>query len=181
MRGGYFDTAKEDGTGGVESKVRVFFPLRTGLGYRGKFESWGIESMAQVGIGTNRETSLAKNSQGGHVDYGGDAGIAVHFLHYFDPRGLTSFYLGSGANFELVWFSAMKDDAHPDDERRSTLLSGGLDVDGVFGWEFMRASSVQFYLQGELNVPAYAVQSENSHASIDTWFPGFSLKLGVVF
>ncbi len=181
VRGGYFDTAKEDTTGGVEPKVRVFFPLRAGLGYRGKFESWGIESMAQVGIGTNRETSLAKNSQGGHIDYGGDAGLTVHFLHYFDPRGLTSFYMGAGATFELVWFRAIKDADHRDSDPRTTLVSGGLDADGVFGWEFMRASSVQFYLQGELNVPAYAVQSEDSYASIDTWFPGFSLKLGVVF
>jgi hypothetical protein len=181
LRGGYFDTAKEDGTGETESKLRVFFPLRTGLGYRGRFESWGIESMAQVGIGTNRETSLSKNAAGGHIDLGGDAGIAVHFLHYFDPRGLTSFYMGAGATFELLWFRAIKDQDHREDESRTTLVTGGLDVDGVFGWEFMRASSVQFYLQGELNVPAYAAQSEDGYGSVDTWFPGFSLKLGVVF
>ena len=54
-------------------------------------------------------------------------------------------------------------------------------MDGLFGWEFMRAAAVQFFLQCELNLPAYAVQSEDNHGSIDTWFPGVTLKLGVVF
>jgi hypothetical protein len=182
LRGGYFDTTIEDGerAGEVESKLRVFSPLKTGLGYRGRFESWGLEAMAHVGIGTQK-TSIKENPGGGHVDLGGDAGLAVHFLHYFNPRGLTSFYLGAGSTFELLWFRAIKDANHREGDSHTTLVSGGLDVDGVLGWEFMRAAAVQFYLQGEINAPAYAVQSEDNYASIDTWFPGISFKLGVVF
>jgi hypothetical protein len=45
----------------------------------------------------------------------------------------------------------------------------------------MRASSVQFHLQGEVNAPVYVIQSENRHGSMETWFPGVTLELGVVF
>jgi hypothetical protein len=182
LRGGQFDRATDSAAnpGGVESKIYLFSPLKTGLGYRGRFESWGLETMAHVGIGTEK-TSVNKNAQGGNVDLGGDAGLAVHFLHYFDPRGLTSFYLGAGSIFELLWFRVIKAEARRDEDTRSTLVTGGLDVDGVFGWEFMRAAAVQFYLQGEINLPAYAAKTEDTYGSVDTWFPGISLKLGVVF
>ena len=182
LRGGMIDSAIEEGenAGGVESKIRVFSPLKSGLGYRGRFESWGLEAMVHVGIGTQK-TSINDNPQGGHVDLGGDAGLGVHFLHYFDPRGLTSFYLGGGATFELLWFRVIKDANHRGDDAHSTLVTGGLDVDGVLGWEFMRAAAVQFYLQAEINAPAYVAQTEDTYGSVRTWFPGVSLKLGVVF
>lgn len=183
LRGGQIDSAIESGAneGGTESKIRVFSPLKAGLGYRGRFENWGLEAMAQIGIGT-QSTSVDENPEGGHIDLGGDAGMAVHFLHYFDPRGLSSFYLGAGATFELLWFRAIKDVDHRDhDDTRSTLVTGGLDIDGVIGWEFMRASAVQFYLQGEINAPAYVAQTEDTSGKLRTWFPGVSLKLGVVF
>jgi hypothetical protein len=183
LRGGMVDTAIEEGAnvGQVESKFRVFSPLKAGLGYRGRFENWGLEAMAHVGIGT-QSTSVDDNPAGGHIDLGGDAGMAVHFLHYFDPRGLSSLYLGAGATFELLWFRVIKDENNrPNDDTRSTLVTGGLDIDGVIGWEFMRASAVQFYLQAEINAPTYVAQTEDTSGSLHTWFPGVSLKLGVVF
>ncbi len=179
VRGGSFPTA-QGADSPIDNELRVFTPMTISTGYRGKFESWGIETMLQLGIGT-QQTAVGKNLQGGHVDFGGTAELQLHFFHYFDPRGLDSVYLGSGATFELMWFSAIKaaDVVTPD--RRSTLLGGGLDVDLVFGWEFMRASSVQFFLQGELHVPSFVLQNEDNHAELHTWFPGLSVKLGVMF
>lgn len=179
VRGGTFSTA-QGADSPVEQKLRVFTPMTIATGYRGKFESWGIETMIQLGIGT-QQTAVGKNLQGGHVDFGGTAELQLHFFHYFDPRGLDSVYLGSGATFELMWFSAIKADDVVSPDRRSTLLGGGLDVDLVFGWEFMRASSVQFFLQGELHVPAFMLQNEDNHGQLHTWFPGLSVKLGVMF
>ncbi len=92
---------------------------------------------------------------------------------------MTSFYYGAGGTFELLWFSAVN--AAGASESRSRLVSGGLDVDGVLGVEFMRASSVQFYIQGELNLPAYMVSRENTYALIHTWFPGATVELGIMF
>jgi hypothetical protein len=184
IRLGMFDTAVTDSGssdyGGVNDQIRVFGPMMFQLGYRGQFETWGLETMCHVAIGTQK-TSAHKNPAGGHIDFGGDAGLQFHFYRYTKPRGLVSFYFGSGATFELLWFTAVRrlEDRHGDS--RKALVSGGLDVDVVFGWEFMRASSVQFYLQGELNAPVYVIQSENGHGSIRSWFPGVSLKIGIVF
>ncbi len=184
LRGGRFRTAIEDSARGtvgeVEKRIRVVTPFTTSLGYRGRFENWGLEAMAILGIGTNK-TAVRKNPAGGHIDFGGGAGFGIHFLRYFDPRGLISFYMGAGSTFELLWFSAVKAAADRDKKDRSYMLSGGLDVDLVFGWEFMRASAVQFLLQGEVNLPAYVAKSENNHGTVDTWFPGISVKLGIIF
>lgn len=166
----------------VAEELRPLFPVKFSLGYRGRFESWGIEAVANLGLGTSaqvgvNDVSYSRTLNLGHVDYGGDTGLALHFLRYFDPRGLTSFYLGSGATFEMLWFRVIEGN----DDDRSTLFSGGLNVDGVFGWEFMRASAVQFLLQGELNVPAYFIRSSNDEATLKTWLPGFTIKIGMVF
>ncbi len=177
LRGGEFYTAVEGAPqADPEDQIRLFTPMTISTGYRGKFENWGIEAMLQLGIGTSKTASSA-NQEGGHIDFGGDAGLMLHFLHYLNPRGITSFYLGAGANFELLWFSAIK--AREND--RSWLLGGGLDVDLICGWEFMRASTVQFFLQAELNLPAYVIDNEDNHGKIHTWFPTASVKLGVIF
>ena len=176
LRGGQFFTSQASSPTGTEEKLRLFTPMTISTGYRGKFESWGIEAMVQVGIGTSRSAANT-NPLGGHIDFGGNVGLMLHFLHYLNPRGITSAYLGAGSNFELLWFSAIKEGEND----RSTLLGGGLDVDLIFGWEFMRASAVQFYLQAELNLPAYVIDNEDNHGKIHTWFPTASVKLGVIF
>ncbi|RLB58123.1 MAG: hypothetical protein DRI34_05825 [Deltaproteobacteria bacterium] len=180
VRGGRFDTAPADPTATVSDTLRVFSPMTIAAGYRGRFENWGLEAVAQVGIGTSR-TAAKSNQAGGHIDFGGDVGLALHFLHYLQPRGIHSFYWGGGANFELLWFSAIKPVGVRNDDDRSLLLGGGLDVDLLCGWEFMRASAVQFYLQGELNLPAYVIDNEDNYGAIHTWFPTLSVKLGISF
>jgi hypothetical protein len=64
---------------------------------------------------------------------------------------------------------------------RSYLLGGGVDVDLLLGWEFMRASTAQFFLQAEAQVPAYLLSNENQNGQIHTWFPAIGLKLAVMF
>ena len=179
LRGGQFYTAQDNGSARLET--RVFSPMTFGAGYRGKFEAWGVDAGAQGGVGTTR-TSARKNSDGGHVDFAGDAAAALHFLRYLKPRDLTSFYVGAGSSFELLWFQTIRPSGDRAQDARSTLNGGGLDVDLVCGWEFMRASAVQFFLQGELNLPAYLVQTQDDYkGQIDTWFPSATLKLGMMF
>ena len=179
LRGGMLDTAQKDGS--ADDEFRLFSPLDLSLGYRAKFESWGIEAMGRGTIGTSREADH-RNQEGGHIDFGGGLGANIHVLRYLDPRGLSSFYLGAGGTFELLFFSVVKpNDGTYTTDSRDGLVAGGLDVDLVFGYEFMRASSVQFLLQGELHLPAYVIQSSERHGSINTWMPGLSVGIGVVF
>ena len=164
--------------GDVDKELRLYHPWKFGVGYRGRFENWGIEVQGGLGIGVGKKAA-SSNPSGGHIDYGGDTGLAIHFLNYRDPRGLVSFYLGGGAGFDFTWFSVVNGEDSYD--KRSYLYSGGLTADGVFGWEFLRAASVQFFIQGEINLPLYVTRTENNYGEIASWMPGLGFKLGVVF
>ena len=126
-----------------------------------------------------RSANYLKKTWGEQI--AGNFGVGLHFLVYTNPRGVTSLFLGSGSTFELLWFSVIKALDQRGPENRSTLFSGGLTVDFVCGYEFMRASSVQFTLQGELNLPAYGVDTENDDGGMRSWFPGASVRIGVLF
>jgi hypothetical protein len=177
VRGGRLPTSQPDGS--ATDQIRVFGPIAITLGYRAKFESWGLETLFNLVIGTSK-TGLSQNDQGGHVDYGGNVGLALHFLRYLNPRGLTSWYLGAGGSFEAMWFYQIRPLAERGDSR-ATRGSGGFDIDVVAGVEFMRASKVQFLLQAALLAPAYVVENGDGAKPIKTWFPGASLTLGMLF
>ncbi len=178
LRGGVLSSVQDDQS--LSSEVRLFSPMTFSAGYRGKFENWAIESTANLGIGTSK-TALRKNPTGGHVDMGGTAGLTLHFLRYLNPRGVTSFFMGTGGTFELLWFNVIKDKDERQVDKRSVILGGGVDVDLVFGWEFMRATSIHWVIQGEVHLPTYVVANENGDGSVHTWLPGVSVRLGVLF
>lgn len=179
LRGGLFHSADDSGDAS-QAKLRLFTPMLLTLGYRGQFEEFGVEAAGELDIGTS-QVAARRNPSGGHVDFGGSTGFSLHAVRYMNVRGLTSLYLGGGATFALHWFSVVKPEAERDSGARSTLWSGGLDVDGVIGYEFMRASALSFYLQSEINLPAYVVRNENDAGSVNSWFPGAALKLGAIF
>jgi len=62
-----------------------------------------------------------------------------------------------------------------------SLIGGGLNVDLLVGYEFLRASSVHFFGQIELNAPAYILKTENDSGAIDTYMPGAVAQIGVIF
>lgn len=184
LRVGRFDTVIDDSAdpdkGKTRSQLRFFSPVSFLMGYRGRYESWGLETNVMASVGTAK-TSAAKNPAGGHVDLGGNGALQLHFLHYFDPRGLLSFYMGAGTTFELMVFQPVRAAQRRDAGSRSYLLAGGLDVDLVLGWEFMRASTAQFFLQADLQAPAYVLANENEDGGVRGWFPAVAIKLGVMF
>lgn len=174
------DAANHPNDGGVQSQLRFFSPVSFLMGYRGRFESWGLEANLLASVGTAK-TAASKNPKGGHVDFGGDGAMQLHFLHYTDPRGLLSFYFGAGTSFELLVFQPVRAAKVRNDGTRSVLIAGGLDVDVVLGWEFMRASTAQFFLQADLQAPAYVLANENDDGGVHGWFPSVAIKLGVMF
>lgn len=184
LRVGKFNTVIDDSNdpsdGKVRTQIRFFSPVSFLMGYRGRYESWGLETNVMASVGTAK-TSAAKNPAGGHVDFGGNGSLQLHFLHYFDPRGLLSFYMGAGTTFELMVFQPVRAAANRETGTRSYLLAGGLDVDLVLGWEFMRASTAQFFLQADLQAPAYVLANENDDGGVRGWFPSMAIKLGVMF
>ena len=167
-------------TAAPATEARIITPLSIQLGYRRKLRAWGLDAFGRLNLGTEN-TGVRSNDLGGHVDYAKSGLLGLNFLHYTDAPGINSFYFGGGAAFEIVQFEVIR----PIDNRagitRDTLLSGGLNIDLLVGYEFMRASSVHFFGQIEASAPAYLVKTENDSGGVNTWMPGATAQIGVIF
>lgn len=167
-------------TAAPATEARIITPLSIQLGYRRKLRAWGLDAFGRLNLGTEN-TGVRSNDLGGHVDYSKSGLLGLNFLHYTDAPGINSFYFGGGAAFEIVQFEVIR----PIDNRvgitRDSLLSGGLNIDLLVGYEFMRASSVHFFGQLEASAPAYLVKTENDSGAVNTWMPGMTAQIGVIF
>jgi hypothetical protein len=163
------------------SQLRVLTPVSVEAGYRRKLHSWGFDAFGGVGLGTE-QTGIHDNDLGGHVDYAFSLSAGLHFLHYLDPPGINSLYFGGGAAFELAFFDAIRPLAQRTATTdRDTLMGGGLNVDLLLGYEFLRASSIHFFGQIELDAPTYLLKTENASGAIDTYMPGALAQIGIIF
>ena len=165
----------------AETESRFITPVSIQIGYRRKLRAWGLDAFARLNLGTEN-TGVRNNDLGGHVDYAKSGLTGLHFLHYTDAPGINSFYFGGGAAFEIAQFEVIRPiGTRNNGETRDSLIGGGLNIDLLVGYEFLRASSVHFYGQLELNAPAYIMNTENDSGSIDTWMPGLTAQIGVIF
>lgn len=179
VRTGSLPTAT-GGSGAAEEERRILTPISVQLGYRGKFQAWAVDAFGRASLGT-QETAPRRNEGGGHADFQIGGALGLHFLRYLDPPGMTSFYLGGGAAFELSWFSIIQPEAERDDDERERLLGGGLNLDLIAGYEFMRASSLHFFVQAEAHLPTYRIDTETDAGGIEAWMPGGLLQVGILF
>jgi len=178
LRVGELPTVAEGG--GTTDELRFLTPLSVHLGYRGKYQAWGLDAFVRGSIGTNKRADR-RNPEGGHVDYDGGVGLGLHSLRYLNASGMTSLYFGGGAQFRLSAFSVVNAEPDRDANDRERLYGGGLDASLLFGMEFMRASSVHFFWQLEGHAPAYKFDTEVDAGGIDTWMPGGLVQIGMVF
>ncbi|MFN3197832.1 MAG: hypothetical protein ACE366_05375 [Bradymonadia bacterium] len=178
VRVGELPTVGDNGQ--VTNEQRILTPLNIQLGYRGKYQAWALDTFIRGTLGTN-EVAERNNEQGGHTDLLGSAAVGLHFLRYLDPQGMNSFYFGSGAAFELTAFDIIKAREERDTSDREMLFSGGLNLDLLIGYEFMRTNSVHFFVQGEIHLPLYMIDTENDAGAVETYLPGGLLQLGFIF
>ena len=180
---GHFETGNlpSAGSGGAADDARRWlFPKGLQLGYRGKYRAWGVDFFARAALGSQQSTPRS-NSAGGHVDLDGNVGLGLHFLRYANSEGVTSFYWGGGAQFKLSAYSIIRAEADRKSGDRESVFAGGIDAELLVGVEFMRASSVHFYLQAELGLPTYLLDVEVEAGGIDTYLPTSLFQLGLVF
>lgn len=178
VRVGELPTVGSDGS--VSKEQRILTPLNIQLGYRGKYQAWALDTFLRANLGTN-EVAVRSNERGGHVDLLGSGAVGLHFLRYTDPQGMNSFYFGSGAAFELTAFDIIKAQGSRESSDRDLLFTGGLNLDLLIGYEFMRTNSVHFFVQGELHLPLYMIDTENAAGAVETYLPGGLLQLGFIF
>jgi hypothetical protein len=165
----------------VANELRILTPVSIEAGYRRKIHSWGFDAFGRVGLGTE-QTGIHDNDLGGHVDYSWSLSAGLHFLRYLDAPGINSLYFGGGAAFELAFFDAIRPLAQRTTTTdRDTLVGGGLNVDLFVGYEFLRASSIHFFGQLELDAPTYLLKTENDSGAIDTYMPGALAQIGIIF
>jgi hypothetical protein len=165
----------------VADELRILTPVSIEAGYRYKLHAWGFDAFGRVGIGTE-QTGVHDNDLGGHVDYSWSLSAGLHFLRYLDAPGINSLYFGGGAAFELAIFDVIRPLAQTGiSNSRATLVGGGLNVDLLIGYEFLRASSIHFFGQIELDAPTYLVKTENDAGAIDTYMPGALAQIGIIF
>jgi hypothetical protein len=163
------------------NELRILTPVSVEAGYRRKLHSWGFDAFGRVGLGTE-QTGIHDNDLGGHVDYSWSLSAGLHFLRYLDAPGINSLYFGGGAAFELAFFDAIRPLAQRTAATdRDTLVGGGLNVDLLLGYEFLRASSIHFFGQIELDAPTYLLKTENASGAIDTYMPGALAQIGIIF
>ena len=160
--------------------TRLLTPVSIQIGYRRKLRAWGLDAFGRLDLGTE-STGVHRNDLGGHVDYSGSGLVGLHFLRYLDAPGVNSLYYGGGAAFELAVFNVIRPEAAASAGARDSLLGGGLNIDLLIGYEFLRASSIHFFGQLEAHAPAYAIKSENDTGSINTYMPGILAQIGIIF
>jgi hypothetical protein len=181
LRVGVLPTGPEepDSVEPASDEFRLQAPVSLALGYRGKYRALGVEALGRFDIGTSKRAT-SRNPGGGHADFSVGMGMALHALHYLDPSGMTSFYFGGGASFDLLRYTLIQ--AHPPQSggSREPLWSGGLNLDAVVGHEFMRSSSMQFFVQLDLKLPTFAVNSENDAGRIQAYLPGAVFHVGAL-
>lgn len=180
---GHFETgtlATTQDNGNATDEDRWLFPKGLQLGYRGKYRGWGVDFFARGALGSTQSTPRA-NPTGGHVDLDGSVGLGLHFLRYWNNEAVTSFYWGGGAQFKLSAYSIIRPEDDRSDGDRERVFAGGIDAELLLGVEFMRASTVHFYLQTEVGFPTYLLDVEVDSGAIDSYIPTGLLQVGLVF
>jgi hypothetical protein len=172
-------TATADGRA-AERELRWLTPADIQLGYRGKFQAWGLDAFGRLELGT-RERSARQNPGGGHADYAAQGGLGLHYLRYFAPEEMSSLYVGGGATFTTSFYRVIRSRERRDTQARDTVTATGLELDALVGYEFLRASAVYFFLQGELRAPTYLVKFESGNSLKNSYVPGFGAEIGMVF
>jgi hypothetical protein len=181
LRAGVLPTGPEDpdSVEPASDEFRLQAPVSLAFGYRGKYRALGVEALGRFDFGTSKRAT-SRNQGGGHADFSVGLGMALHGLHYLDPSGMTSFYLGGGASFDLLRYTLIEAQTEYNEGDREPLWSGGLNLDVVVGHEFMRSSSLQFFVQLDLKLPTFVVNNENDAGRIQAYLPGAVFHVGAL-
>lgn len=179
LRMGVLETA-HGAAGSVDDRFRVSSPLTLSIGSRNKFRGWALDPFARLQLGMGKYVPRA-NEPGGHVDFGGSAALGLHFIRYANPPGIGSLYYGGGAQFEVARYAITRAGESGRAGNHDGLWTGGLNMDLLLGYEFMRASSLHFFVQGEVALPAYTVDGRTRSGGVDNaYVPSVVAQVGLL-
>jgi hypothetical protein len=164
----------------AQPQLRAETPLGFAIGVRNKFRGWALDATGRLNVGVG-DRAARLSAGGGHVDYSVGLGAGLDFLVYAAPDAVNTFYYGGGGSFELSRYQSQgARDSNGQQPEPSSLWGGGLDIDLVLGYEFTRTSTLHFFVQSTLALPAYAFDAQNSQSSISSYIPSVSFMLGLL-
>lgn len=155
----------------LDERFRLIVPLQAIIGMRSFYRAWALDSYVGLRLGTSRRSSSTAANH--HVDYTAGFTAGMHFLRYMKPEAVSSFYAGGGASFVVERYRATSTGG-------AGLWGGGMQLDLVVGHEFMRASSLHFFVELTASVPAYRFDTERAGARIDSYIPSAILQIGLL-
>jgi hypothetical protein len=179
VRFGSLPTAPNATAPAVDS-LRVDTPLEFVIGARNKFRGWALDATGKLDVGLT-ERAARLSAGGGQVDYSVGLGAGLNFLAYADPDAVNTLYYGAGGSFELSRYQTQgAKDSTGYQPAPSGVWGGGLDVNLVLGYEFMRTSTLHFFVQGTVSLPAYVFDAQNDQSVIHSYIPSAYAVLGLL-
>jgi hypothetical protein len=161
-------------------RVRAETPLSFSIGARNKFRSWALDATGRLNVNLVQLAS-PRNAGGGHADYSVGLGFGLGFLAYADPDAVNTLYYGGGGSFEVMRYQTLgARQPNGDLPAPGGLWGGGLNVDAILGYEFMRTSALHFFVQGTLSAPAYVFESENDQTRVHSYIPSLNVQVGIL-
>lgn len=149
-------------------------PFVVRLGSKYSYAHWTMQLHGHAGFNPNKSSLLATNTEG-EARFAGEGGLGVQFLYTPQIKSLTGSYLGTGGTMKLQSYTVYGQ------TQDQSLFGGGLDLDLISGWEFFRGTQREAFIQLELNLPTYLVQSRKANGFIDSWAPSMTALLGMNF
>ncbi|HVU00846.1 MAG TPA: hypothetical protein VHE30_03810 [Polyangiaceae bacterium] len=164
----------------AKDALRVETPLSFSVGARNKFRAWALDATGRLDVGLV-QLAPRRNPGGGHADFSVGFGFGLGFLAYADPDAVNTLYYGGGGSFEVVRYQTLGPKTEDGLATPGGLWGGGLNVDAILGYEFMRTSALHFFVQGKLSAPAYVFDSENDQTRIKSYIPNLDVQVGLLF
>jgi hypothetical protein len=163
------------GYGGITSPSATGGPS-FGFGYRYELDAIAVDlSFLNFVIGENGTT--ANGSSG---SFTGSFSIAkLMGLYFLNPTANSSTYLGGGVSWGGT--DAVQDSTSSTGVDSVSVHSGsGLQAELSAGWEFLRASTIRMFVQGDVTLPFYLTRgADSSGATSSSYSPTFALSLGI--
>lgn len=155
-------------------EVQYSNPFVMRLGSKYSYSHWSMQVHGHAGFNPNK-SSLLDTNKVGEVVFAGEGGIGVQFLYTPEIKALTGAYFGTGGTMKVQSYTAFGE------TQDQILFGGGLDLDLISGWEVFRGTQREAFIQVELNLPTYLVQSRKSNGFIDSWTPSVTGLIGMNF
>jgi hypothetical protein len=164
------------GYGGVVGPSFAHGPA-FGFGYRYELDSLGIDfSFLNFTVGNNSDNGDSNASVGVTGSW-----IKLMGLYFLDPTANRTTYLGGGVGWGGTAVASANSNATTTSV--SAYSGSGLHLEASVGYEFLRASTIRIFVQGDVTLPLYKIRSTTTDfvtsSTATSYAPSFVVAFGI--